>query len=76
MGPYCKFCDHRCFVVRDLPGPRVGSQFDVLMATCEGGKKADRERFGLDHTGALNRADSGPRYSQSVTSGFGGGCYS
>lgn len=52
MGPYCKFCDQRCFVLRDLPGPRVGRWFDVLMATCEKGKAADRERFGLDYTQA------------------------
>ncbi|QDH91692.1 hypothetical protein SEA_PHRAPPUCCINO_14 [Mycobacterium phage Phrappuccino] len=53
MGPYCQFCDHRCFVYREVivGGERVWSG---LMATCQRGMELDRQRLGVDHTGAHN----------------------
>ena len=50
MGPYCEFCDFRCFVVRVLPGTRE----QILMATCLAGMAHDREVTGHDHRTALN----------------------
>lgn len=41
MGPYCRYCDHRCFVYDPL---RSG----WLLATCERGKRHDRESAGYD----------------------------
>jgi hypothetical protein len=37
MGPYCKFCDNRCFVPTDK-GDRIKSG---LKATCDKGKAYD-----------------------------------
>lgn len=49
MGPYCMFCDNRCFVERVLPdGGRL------LLATCARGMKHDRDKTGHDHTTATN----------------------
>lgn len=39
MGPYCSFCDQRCFV----PNPCSGSW---LYATCSAGKANDRRQVG------------------------------
>ena len=53
MGPYCEFCDHRCFVPRVIPG----SLKQVLMATCPKGMEFDRSASGgYDHTTAFNPA--------------------
>ena len=51
MGPYCQFCDHRCFVERIVNGRTV------LMATCRSGMDHDRKQTGLDHTTAHNPRD-------------------
>lgn len=40
MGPYCKFCNFRCFV----PDPKRAG---YILATCERGKAEDR-KFGYD----------------------------
>ena len=52
MGPYCDFCDHRCFVERFVPGSHV-----TILATCGKGMAHDRERTGYDHTTAVNPND-------------------
>jgi hypothetical protein len=62
MGPYCEFCDFRCFVVRALPF-QSGT---LLMATCAAGKEHDREATGFDHTTALNPSGSRPFATQSA----------
>ena len=49
MGPYCQFCDQRCFVERQLP-----SGLHLLMATCQRGMAWDRDHCGYDHTTAIN----------------------
>lgn len=49
MGPYCKFCDRRCFVNRVL-----GDGRSMLLATCAAGMDHDRWAVGQDHTTALN----------------------
>lgn len=49
VGAYCKFCDHRCFVERLVPGSLV-----THLATCSRGMEHDRERLGYDHTTAFN----------------------
>lgn len=62
MGPYCRYCDHRCFVERILPAdahdargkpsPYAGMTFN--MATCVRGMEQDRRATGYDHTTARN----------------------
>lgn len=49
MGPYCRYCDHRCFVLRVLPG---GEQ--ALMATCKRGMERDLLVAGHTHRTASN----------------------
>ena len=49
MGPYCKFCDQRCFVPRVLRDGR-----SLILATCPRGMEHDRKACGQDHTTALN----------------------
>lgn len=49
MGPYCKFCDRRCFVERHVPGSTV-----TILATCPRGMEHDRAMTGYDHTTAIN----------------------
>lgn len=49
MGPYCKFCDTRCFVPRSVPGSTV-----TILATCAKGMELDRESTGHDHETAHN----------------------
>lgn len=41
MGPYCSYCDHRCFV----PDPCAESQ-TALLATCRAGIEHDRRVLG------------------------------
>lgn len=53
MGPYCKFCDQRCFVVRVIPdGPRKG--WSGCMATCGRGMEHDLKETGHTHKTAVN----------------------
>lgn len=49
-GAYCRYCDNRCFVERELP---VGS-WRGHMATCPEGMAHDRAVTGHDHTTAIN----------------------
>jgi hypothetical protein len=49
MGPYCNFCQTRCFVPRVLRDGR-----SLILATCARGMEHDREKAGQDHTTALN----------------------
>lgn len=53
MGPYCKFCNYRCFVPRQVI---VGGEiiWDGIMATCVKGAAFDRERLGADFSTAHN----------------------
>jgi hypothetical protein len=55
-GAYCKFCDHRCFVERVIPG---GTQkgWTGHLATCRPGMEYDRTQTGgFDSDTALNPA--------------------
>jgi hypothetical protein len=51
MGPYCKFCDQRCFVLRTL-----ADGTPMLLATCARGMAYDRATCGEDCTTAQNPA--------------------
>jgi hypothetical protein len=51
MGPYCKFCDQRCFVLRTLADGRP-----MLLATCGHGMAYDRASCGEDYMTARNPA--------------------
>lgn len=48
MGPYCRYCDRRCFLERIVDGRTI------LLATCEAGMEHDRQSCGQDHTTATN----------------------
>lgn len=67
MGPYCRYCDHRCFVPRVLPAaaspPFAGK--DLIMATCARGMAYDLEQTGYTHLTAINpRAPKTPPASE------------
>ena len=49
MGPYCTYCDRRCFVERVLHDGRP-----MLLATCPAGRAHDRASCGQDHMTAVN----------------------
>jgi hypothetical protein len=61
-GAYCRYCDHRCFVYRQV---RVGGELVWAghMATCPKGAAHDRRVLGVDHTQAHNPMDPEPRDS-------------
>ena len=52
-GAYCQYCDHRCFVYRQVI---VGGELVWAghMATCAQGKAHDRRVLGVDADGAHN----------------------
>lgn len=54
-GAYCRYCDHRCFVYRQVV---VGGEavWAGHMATCHGGREHDRTALGVDETRARNPA--------------------
>lgn len=47
MGPYCRFCGHRCFrrvpdeYIKDYPGDLP------LMATCKEGMEYETKKYGI-----------------------------
>lgn len=49
MGPYCNYCQCRCFLVRVLKDGRT-----MLLATCDRGMAHDRRVGGETHEDALN----------------------
>ena len=52
-GSYCKFCGHRCFVLRVIPdGPQKG--WTGHLATCRGGMEHDLKETGHTHLTAVN----------------------
>lgn len=55
MGPYCRYCDTRCFVPRQI---LVGGNviWSGIMATCSQGKEYDRNLHGQDADTAHNPA--------------------
>jgi hypothetical protein len=54
-GAYCKYCDHRCFVLRTMPADaRWMAGRTIHLATCAGGMKHDRRETGYDHATAIN----------------------
>jgi len=50
MGPYCMYCDQRCFVLRRLAD--TGRR--LLMATCAAGMDHDQIMTGFTHKTAIN----------------------
>lgn len=47
MGPYCKFCDMRCFVPDPWGKAKIHGS-PVILATCTEGKTHDRAALGYD----------------------------
>jgi len=58
MGPYCKFCDNRCFVPLTDKWPehivKAYGHFS-LAATCEAGKEFDKNKFGYCYDDAMSK---------------------
>lgn len=57
MGPYCKFCDNRCFTPLGIIGGRIAPKWvfelygDVsIIATCPKGQALEREQVGICHS--------------------------
>jgi hypothetical protein len=49
MGPYCQYCDQRCFLPRTVNGR------SLILATCPSGMANDRAKLrGHDHRTTLN----------------------
>jgi hypothetical protein len=49
MGPYCQYCNNRCFL------PRIVGDRSIILATCPSGMANDRAKLGgHDHRTALN----------------------
>ena len=49
MGPYCKFCDNRCFVNMPMATPKhilKAYGTSSIIATCKGGQEFEKERVG------------------------------
>lgn len=62
MGPYCQFCNNRCFVERWLPG-----QGTILLATCPSGMDHDQGETGHTHKTAVNPNDPTVRaYAEAI----------
>ncbi len=59
MGPYCVYCERRCFV-RDPNRP------GWLLATCADGKRRDVERVGYDADVVRDQIDPGD-FNQPLT---------
>jgi hypothetical protein len=55
MGPYCDYCDQRCFVLRVLPvDAKVRQGEEITMATCPEGMGHDRDVTGYDHRSVID----------------------
>lgn len=56
MGPYCRYCGRRCFVVRVLPDDANGTWAgrSLAMATCADGMNHDRFATGYTHEDGRN----------------------
>ncbi len=50
MGPYCKFCKHRCFTFIPMDTPRdildVYSTGVTIIATCPEGQRFEKKKLG------------------------------
>lgn len=56
MGPYCKFCDRRCFVYVTGAWPehvRLAYGRNTIAATCLAGQKFERGRLGYCYADAV-----------------------
>lgn len=65
MGPYCQFCDHRCFVYMPTETPehilRAYGGVEII-ATCKRGQAFEKERHGYcydDIMTEINEAGGG-----------------
>lgn len=63
MGPYCRYCNNRCFVSRWIPG-----QGTILLATCGPGADHDKRETGYTAGTAVNPNDPTLRaYVEAIT---------
>jgi len=68
MGPYCKFCDRRCFVPFPAGTPKhildaYGS--NDIIATCQGGQQFEKERIGYCYQDILDEIKKAQEKAQS-----------
>lgn len=58
MGPYCRYCGHRCFVLRILPHDATSwPGKSLLMATCKKGMDHSGVATGYTYQTAINPND-------------------
>lgn len=58
MGPYCRYCQHRCFVPRILPSDATWRPNEqIIMATCPKGMENDLKGTGYTCDTATNPYD-------------------
>ena len=53
MGPYCKFCNSRCFVHLPTDTPKEALEAygtSTIVATCERGQAFELEKVGWNYT--------------------------
>jgi hypothetical protein len=72
MGPYCDYCQRRCFLERAYPTENGWRH--LFMATCDRGRQSDREKTGYDFKTAANpvtdprfQSDAGARTERMTT---------
>lgn len=52
MGPYCKFCDRRCFVHLPMEAPAAAVKAygsSTIIATCAGGQAFEAQQVGWNY---------------------------
>ncbi len=61
MGPYCKFCNNRCFVhfPENTPQEILDAYKHIdIIATCPGGQKFEKEKTGFCYNDILAKPKS------------------
>jgi hypothetical protein len=62
MGPYCNFCERRCFVpIPEGTPPEIRKAYgtSAIIATCAGGQKFEQETVGWSYD-LIRRAIANP----------------
>jgi hypothetical protein len=60
MGPYCKFCNNRCFVhiPEGTPQEAIDAYgINTIVATCQGGQAFEKQRIGWNYDRIMQAID-------------------
>lgn len=61
MGPYCKFCDQRCFVHIPMGTPEnilKAYGTSTIVATCKAGQQYEKNKVGFCHQDIVDAINS------------------